>query len=88
MPQEREVLLTIKPTPSPQEAPRDAEHLPALTRACRAGDDLLHGTLFEAENLRFLVRASGTDALLRYYVESANAASVAATQKMLRNLEI
>ena len=69
-------------------APQYAEHLPPLTRACRAGDDLLHGMIFDAENLRFLVRASGTDALLRYYVESVNAASMTAIQKMLRNLDI
>jgi phosphomannomutase len=69
-------------------APQYADRLPALTRACRAGDDLLHGMLFEAENLRFLVRASGTDALLRYYVESADSATVDGVQEMLRSLKI
>ncbi len=69
-------------------APHYADRLPALTKACRAGDDLLHGMLFEAENLRFLVRASGTDALLRYYVESTDSATVDAIQEMLRSLKI
>ncbi len=71
-----------------ERAPQYADRLPPLTRACRAGDDLLHGMLFEAEKLRFLIRASGTDALLRYYVESTDSATVDAIQEMLRNLDI
>ena len=71
-----------------EKAPQFADRLPPLTRACRAGDELLHGMLFEAQNLRFLIRASGTDALLRYYVESTDGANVAAIQEMLRSLEI
>ena len=69
-------------------APQYADRLPALTRAYRAGDDLLHGMLFEADNLRLIVRASGTDALMRYYVESTDSDAVADIQEMLRTLEI
>jgi phosphomannomutase len=63
--------------------PPDVLRLPAITRACRAGNDLLHGMLFETAELRFLVRASGTDALMRYYVEGRDDASADALQNTL-----
>jgi phosphomannomutase len=69
-------------------APKHADRFPALTQAYRLGNDLLHGMLFEADNLRLIVRASGTDALMRYYVESTDSAALAAVQEMLRGLDI
>ena len=40
--------------------------LPSLERISYIGD----GTCLEFDSLRFIIRASGTDAVLRYYVES------------------
>ena len=57
---------------------------PRLSRACSTGD----GTLFEFEDSRFLLRASGTDALLRYYIESTDAESFEALGKALIDLKI
>ena len=69
--------------------PAKTAQLPALQRVCRAGDDLLlHGVIFETENLRIIVRASGTDALLRYYVEGTTTTEVQKIQAMLKGLKI
>ncbi len=69
-------------------APAHADALPPLTRACRAGEDFLHGVLFETKEMRFIVRASGTDALLRYYVESTDRETVDTVLELLRNLDV
>lgn len=42
--------------------------LPTIQRAAWVGD----GSLFEMEGARLVVRASGTDALIRYYVEATS----------------
>jgi phosphomannomutase len=66
--------------------PADKPKLPPLQRVCRAGDDLLlHGVIFETSDLRIIVRASGTDALLRYYVEGTDRQTVLAAQEMLKS---
>jgi phosphomannomutase len=65
--------------------PADKAKLPPLQRVCRAGDDLLlHGVIFETIDLRIIVRASGTDALLRYYVEGTDRETVLAVQETLK----
>lgn len=46
------------------------------------------GTLIEWEDLRFLIRASGTDALLRYYLEGRDKETVDAVRRMLIRLRI
>jgi phosphomannomutase len=43
--------------------------LPVIQRAAWIGD----GSLFEMEGARMVVRASGTDALIRYYIEATSA---------------
>jgi phosphomannomutase len=48
--------------------------LPPVERAFRAGD----GTMIEFTGLWFELRASGTDAVLRYYMEGRDAATVGA----------
>lgn len=69
--------------------PAGPTRFPPLKRACRLGDDpLLHGMLFEAENLRLVVRASGTDALLRYYVEGTDPEQVKSVRSMLKGLAV
>ena len=58
--------------------------MPALTAAHLPGD----GVLLESDDLRFILRASGTDALLRYYLEAKDSAYLEAVQEMLVSLDI
>lgn len=57
---------------------------PALTRAASTGD----GTLFEFDGARFLLRSSGTEALVRYYVEGADMDTVETLGRSLIDLRI
>ncbi|MBM4129527.1 hypothetical protein FJ250_00650, partial [bacterium] len=56
--------------------------LPPVQRAYRAGD----GTLIEFAGLWFELRASGTDAVLRYYMEGRDAATVGALNEAFTRL--
>ena len=58
---------------------RDPAPMPKLVRVALAGD----GVVFEGEGRRFLLRASGTDALLRYYVEGRRPEDVESWGRML-----
>lgn len=58
--------------------------LPPVVRAYRAGD----GTLIEFTGLWFELRASGTDAVLRYYMEGRDAATVGALNEAFTRLSI
>lgn len=58
--------------------------LPPVLRAYRAGD----GTLIEFAGLWFELRASGTDAVLRYYMEGRDAATVGALNEAFTRLRI
>lgn len=58
--------------------------LPAVQRAYRAGD----GTLIEFSGLWFELRASGTDAVLRYYMEGRDAATVGSLNEAFTRLDI
>lgn len=58
--------------------------LPPVVRAYRAGD----GTLIEFAGPWFELRASGTDAVLRYYMEGRDAASVGALNEALTRLRL
>jgi len=49
---------------------------------------LLEGTLLDFDDFWFLIRASGTDALLRYYIEGLNQEDIKAYQQSLINLRI
>lgn len=63
--------------------------LPKPTRVCVVGEGkLLEGTLMEFDDFWFLIRASGTDALLRYYIEGRDKEEIKAYQQSLINLKI
>ena len=49
---------------------------------------LLEGTLMEFDDFWFLIRASGTDALLRYYIEGKHEPEIKAYQQSLIHLKI
>jgi len=59
-------------------------HLPPVRRCFHAGD----GTMIEFDGQWFELRASGTDAVLRYYMEGLDAASVHALNSALVGLDI
>jgi phosphomannomutase len=58
--------------------------LPPVERAFRAGD----GTMIEFTGLWFELRASGTDAVLRYYMEGRDAATVGALNEAFTGLNL
>jgi len=58
--------------------------LPAVRRCFRAGD----GTLLELDGMWFELRASGTDAVLRYYLEGEDRARVTALNEAFTRLRI
>lgn len=63
--------------------------LPTPNRVCLVGTGkLLEGTVMEFDSFWFLIRASGTDALLRYYIEGKNKGEIEAYQRTLINLRI
>lgn len=63
--------------------PADVE-LPAVERAFRAGD----GTLIEFAGLWFELRASGTDAVLRYYMEGRDASTVGSLNEAFTRMRL
>ncbi len=58
--------------------------LPSVQRCFHAGD----GTLIEMDGVWFELRASGTDAVLRYYLEGRDRAGVSALNEAFTNLRI
>jgi phosphomannomutase len=63
--------------------------LPKPTRVCVVGEGkLLEGTLAEFDDFWVLIRASGTDALLRYYIEGRDKDEIKAYQQSLIHLRI
>jgi phosphomannomutase len=63
--------------------------IPVPTKVCNVGEGkLLEGTLLEFPDFWFLIRASGTDALLRYYVEGEDQSVIKAYQESLINLKM
>ncbi len=58
--------------------------VPKPRKAYIAGD----GVILESDRLRFIIRASGTDALLRYYVEGEDREAIRAVQRTLIDLVI
>ena len=58
--------------------------LPAIERCFRAGD----GTMLELNDQWFELRASGTDAVLRYYMEGEDPARVSAVNLAFTRLRI
>ncbi|MBI4825205.1 MAG: hypothetical protein HY807_02100 [Nitrospirae bacterium] len=63
--------------------------IPKPKRVCMVGEGkLLEGTLMEFDDFWVLIRASGTDALLRYYIEGKEKAKIKVYQQSLINLKI
>lgn len=63
--------------------------MPKPKRVCVVGEGkLLEGSLMEFDDFWFLIRASGTDALLRYYIEGRDKGEIKAFQQTLINLNI
>ncbi len=63
--------------------------IPRPKRACIVGEGkLLEGMLMEFDTFWFLIRASGTDALIRYYIEGKDKDEIKAYQQSLINLKI
>lgn len=58
--------------------------LPRPTKICFLGD----GTLIECEPFWYVIRASGTDAVLRYYIEGSDREELDAAQESLINMRI
>lgn len=64
-------------------APGGAGVFPGLNNATWIGD----GPLLESDDLRFILRASGTDAVLRYYIEGKDLQKMEAVLDMLTKLK-
>ncbi|MBI4650794.1 hypothetical protein HY745_05810 [Candidatus Desantisbacteria bacterium] len=62
--------------------------LPAIKLINLAGEGILDGILLEFQTFWCLIRASGTDALLRYYLEGQNKEEIEVYQKILISLKI
>ena len=62
----------------------DGSLLPVIQRVFHAGD----GTFIEFENQWFELRASGTDAVLRYYMEGKDRERVESLNEAFENLKI
>ncbi len=58
--------------------------MPAVKQVCWIGD----GPLLETDQIRFILRASGTDAVLRYYIEGKEKEEVQSILDMLERLNI
>jgi phosphomannomutase len=61
-----------------------SRRLPRPKRVCDVGD----GTLLEHDEFWYLVRASGTDAVLRYYVEGKDKEEIVAIEQALIDMRI
>jgi phosphomannomutase len=63
--------------------------VPEIKRICNIGEGKqLEGTLLEFDDFWLLIRASGTDALLRYYIEGKEKDETEAYQESFINLKI
>lgn len=62
--------------------------LPVPTRLCLIGESVLEGTYLEFESFWVVVRASGTDALLRYYIESSDQGTIKHYQELIVGMNI
>ncbi len=58
--------------------------MPKITDAYWIGD----GSLFETVNFQFILRASGTDAVLRYYFDGIDKELLSSMAEMLKNLNV
>jgi phosphomannomutase len=67
-----------------QTASSSAEALPAITVGAWVSD----GSLFEMEGARLVVRASGTDALIRYYIEATSPEKMETLQKFIGGIRL
>jgi phosphomannomutase len=68
--------------------PEGAVEIPVPTRLCLIGESELHGTYIEFDSFWFVVRASGTDALIRYYIEGKSQDELEDYRHSFVNLQI
>jgi len=81
-------LSEIQRTMNSRLAPGDKE-LPVPIRISNVGQGKqIEGTWIDFIDFWFLIRASGTDALLRYYIEGKDERAIVAFQQALINLKI
>ena len=64
------------------------ERLPVPRRLCLIGESVLEGTFIEFDTFWFVIRASGTDAVLRYYIEGEDRQAIGRYQDLLVGLKI
>ena len=62
--------------------------LPVPNRLCLIGESVLEGTYLEFETFWVVVRASGTDALLRYYIEGDDQETIKHYQQLIVGMNI
>lgn len=62
--------------------------LPVPARLCLIGESVLEGTYLEFDSFWVVVRASGTDALLRYYIEGSDQETIKHYQELIVSLKI
>ena len=61
---------------------------PVPSRICLIGESVLDGTYIEFESFWIVVRASGTDAVLRYYIEGEDKDELENYKELLVNMDI
>jgi phosphomannomutase len=61
---------------------------PLPVRLCVIGESVIEGTYVEFESFWIVVRASGTDAVLRYYIEGGNQKTIKHYQKLIVSMNI
>ncbi|MFO7557280.1 MAG: hypothetical protein R6X10_00485 [Desulfobacterales bacterium] len=66
---------------------RNSQTLPELKQICLIGKGtLLEGTFLQFESFWFVIRASGTDAVLRYYINGEDKREIEACQEALMSI--
>lgn len=63
-------------------------NFPIPERLCLIGESVLEGTYLEFDSFWIVVRASGTDAVLRYYIEAENMETIDQYQKAIVNMKL
>jgi len=68
---------------------KNCKPLPKLYHICLIGKGgLLEGTFLQFKTFWFVIRASGTDAVLRYYINGQDKEEIIAYQESLMSLQI
>lgn len=83
--------MTLKEISDEINSRRDnkSQTLPELKHICLIGKGtLLEGTFMQFESFWFVIRASGTDAVLRYYINGEDKEEMEACQEALMNIKL